>query len=100
MRVRLVREKNFSAKTHELKVTSKEMSIGILLDRAHSVQTFNRAYFVVLDNGNLYDQVRRKEIPVANVFGYVKYVRNSDGIIIAKRARKNDKLMQVIFSKK
>lgn len=94
-----MREKKFSKSTHRLKVT-KEMDIGTLLNRAHKVSTFDDKNLIVLDNGNLYDQVGRREVPVTNMFRYIKCVRNSDGIIIAKKNKPCGKLMQVIFERK
>lgn len=94
-----MREKKFSKSTHRLKVT-KEMDIGTLLNRAHRVSTFDGKNLIVLDNGNLYDQVGRREVPVTNMFRYIQCVRNSDGIIIAKKNKTCGKLMQVVFERK
>ncbi|EOO43562.1 hypothetical protein H0177_24585 [Bacillus cereus] len=94
-----MREKEFSKGTHRLKVT-KEMDVGTLLNRAHKVSTFDGKNLIVLDNGNLYDQTVRREVPVTNMFRYIKCVRNSDGIIIAKKNKPCSKLMQVIYERK
>lgn len=94
-----MRAKDFSTKTHRLKVLS-EMDASTLLKRAHSVSTFHGKSFIVLDNGNLYDQVGKKEVAIGNMFRYIKCVRNSDGIIIAKKSNTCGKLMQVKFVKK
>ncbi|HHT7156792.1 TPA: hypothetical protein ACTZ42_006757 [Bacillus cereus] len=94
-----MKENKFSKSTHRLKVT-KEMDIGTLLNRAHKVSTFDDKDLIVLDNGNLYDQQRRREVPITNMFRYIKIVRNSDGIIIAKKNKTCSKLMQVIFERR
>uniref|UniRef100_UPI003F49548F hypothetical protein n=1 Tax=Bacillus multifaciens TaxID=3068506 RepID=UPI003F49548F len=94
-----MRAKDFSTKTHILKVVS-EMDAGTLLRRAHSVSTFQGTHFIVLDNGNLYDSVGKREVPLSNMLRYIKYARNSEGIVIAKKTNTRSKLMQVKYVKK
>ena len=88
-----------STKTHSIQLLA-EMDVSTLLRRAHSVSTFQGKHYIVLDNGNLYDQSRKQEVPVGDMFKYIKGVRNSDGVLIAKKSKLQGKLMQVRFVKK
>lgn len=94
-----MRAKDFSKKTHSLKVV-QEMDTGSLVRKAHSISTFQGQEYIVLDNGNLYDPMQKREIPLARIFRYIKCVRNSYGVIIAKKSNTSAKLMEVKFIKK
>ncbi|MEI5871250.1 hypothetical protein WBS46_27555 [Bacillus albus] len=94
-----MRAKEFSKKTHSLKVV-QEMDTGALVRKAHSISTFQGKEYIVLDNGNLYDPMQKHEIPLARIFRYIKCVRNSYGVIIAKKSNTSAKLMEVKFIKK
>ncbi|EJR50107.1 hypothetical protein IIO_06420 [Bacillus cereus VD115] len=94
-----MRAKEFSKKTHSLKVV-KEMDAGTLVKKAHSVSTILGQEYYVLDNGNLYDPMQKREVPLARLFRYIKCVRNSYGVIIAKKSNSSAKLMEVKFVKK
>lgn len=94
-----MRAKEFSKKTHSLKVV-QEMDTGALVRKAHSISTFQGQEYIVLDNGNLYDPMQKREIPLARIFRYIKCVRNSYGVIIAKKSKTNAKLMEIKFVKR
>lgn len=94
-----MRVKEFSKKTHSLKVV-QEMDTGALVRKAHSISTFQGQEYIVLDNGNLYDPIQKRELPLARMFRYIKCVRNSYGVMIAKKSNTNAKLMEVKFIKK
>ncbi|PGZ57415.1 hypothetical protein COE58_25815 [Bacillus cereus] len=76
------------------------MDIPSLMNNAHSVITFWNEHYIVLDNGNLYDQEKKREVPIARVFRHIKYARNSHGVLIAKRNHKNSDLKHVKLVKK
>ncbi|HDX9597077.1 TPA: hypothetical protein ROY03_005686, partial [Bacillus cereus] len=59
-----MRTKDFSRKTHSIRVL-QEMDVMSLVRQAHSVSTFQGKDYIVLDNGNLYDSVGKREVPVA-----------------------------------
>ncbi len=44
--------------------------------------------------------MQKREIPLARIFRYIKCVRNSYGVIIAKKSNTSAKLMEVKFIKK
>lgn len=94
-----MRTREFSKKTHSVKVV-QEMDAGALVRKAHSVSTFKGQEYIVLDNGNLYDPMQKREIPLARMFRFIKCVRNSYGVMIAKKSNTNAKLMEVKFIKK
>ncbi|MEB9506442.1 hypothetical protein P4J13_21140 [Bacillus anthracis] len=94
-----MRTREFSKKTHTVKVV-QEMDAGDLVRKAHSVSTFKGQEYIVLDNGNLYDPIQKREIPLARMFRFIKCVRNSYGVMIAKKSNTNAKLMEVKFIKK
>ncbi|ASL62814.1 hypothetical protein FORC47_p462 (plasmid) [Bacillus cereus] len=94
-----VRTKDFSRKTHSIRVL-QEMDVMSLVRQAHSVSTFQGKDYIVLDNGNLYDSVGKREVPVAMMFRYIKCARNSYGVVIAKKSNTCSKLMQVKYVKK
>lgn len=78
----------------------KDMDISTLMKCGHSVTTFRNENYIVLDNGNLYDQAKRREIPIFKVFRYIQTVRNSYGVIIAKRSNTRNSLKQVKYARK
>lgn len=94
-----MRAKEFSKKTHSVKVV-QEMDAGALVRKAHSISTFQGQEYIVLDNGNLYDPIQKRETPLAKMFRFIKCVRNSYGVMIAKKSNTNAKLMEVKFIKK
>ncbi|WP_147808384.1 hypothetical protein [Bacillus sp. SH7-1] len=94
-----MRTKDFSKKTHSVRVI-QEMDAGNLVKKAHSVCTFQGQEYYVLDNGNLYDSILKREVPLARMFRYIKCVRNSYGVMIAKKSNTCAKLMEVKFIKK
>lgn len=94
-----MRTKDFSKKTHSVRVI-QEMDAGTLVRKAHSVCTFQGQDYYVLDNGNLYDPILKREVPLARMFRYIKCVRNSYGVMIAKKSNTCAKLMEVKFIKK
>ncbi|HDR7294921.1 hypothetical protein R6231_14545 [Bacillus cytotoxicus] len=94
-----MRTKEFSKRTHRVKVV-QEMDAGALVRKAHSISTFHGQEYIVLDNGNLYDPIRKREVPLARIYRYIKCVRNSYGVIIAKKSNTCAKLMEVKFIRK
>ncbi|PFM65441.1 hypothetical protein COJ48_06220 [Bacillus cereus] len=77
-----------------------EMDIPTLVKYGHSVITFRDEHFIVLDNGNLYDQEKKREIPVFKVFRYIRAVKSSYGVVIAKRSNTRSSLNHVKYAKK
>ncbi|PGX12095.1 hypothetical protein [Bacillus sp. AFS033286] len=94
-----MRAKEFDKKKHSLRVLD-EMNASTLIGKAHSVSTFQGKDYIVLDNGNLYDQAQKREVPVTHIFRYIKLARNSYGVVIAKKSNARAKLMEVKFIKK
>lgn len=93
-----MRTKNFSKKTHKMTVLG-EMDVTTLVSNAHSVSTFQNEHYIVLDNGNLYDQNKKREVPVFKVFRYIRLVKNSHGVVLAKRSNTRSSLHQVKYKK-
>ncbi|PEF45169.1 hypothetical protein CON22_17970 [Bacillus cereus] len=94
-----MRTKDFSKNTHRMTVL-EEMDVSTLVRNAHSVTTFTNQHYIVLDNGNLYDQDNKREIPVYKVFRYIRSVKNSYGVLIAKRSNTRTSLKQVKYARK
>lgn len=78
----------------------KEMDVSTLMKCGHSVTTFQNESYVVLDNGNLYDPIKKREVPIFKVYRYIQTVRNSYGVVIAKRSNTRNGLKQVKYAKK
>ncbi|MGE7869289.1 hypothetical protein ACQKNO_24495 [Bacillus paramycoides] len=89
----------FSNQTHKI-ISLNEMDIPTLVKYGHSVITFRDEHYIVLDNGNLYDQEKKREIPVFKVFRYIRAVKNSYGVIIAKRSNTRSSLNHVKYVRK
>lgn len=94
-----MRTREFSKKTHSVKAV-QEMDAGALVRKAHSISTFQGQEYIVLDNGNLYDPMQKREVPLGKIFRFIKCVRNSYGVMIAKKSNTSAKLMEVKFIKK
>lgn len=91
-----MRRKEFDHKRYRISFTN-EMDIPTLLARGHSITTFKGFKYIILDNGNLYNAVKREEIAISKVYRHIHTVRNSDGIKIAKRLQVGGKLMNVKY---
>lgn len=73
----------------------KVMNVIDVVETGHMLETFAGRVLVVLENGRVYDMRKRKEIFITKIFKEIRYVKNSDGIIIGKREKKGGRLMQV-----
>ncbi|MBU4642313.1 hypothetical protein [Bacillus toyonensis] len=94
--MKVVESRNHTHKTIRL----NEMDIPTLVKYGHSVITFRDEYFIVLDNGNLYDQEKKREIPVYKIFRYIRAVKNSYGVVIAKKSNTRSSLNHVKYAKR
>lgn len=93
-----MRVKKLNFKTHRIQEVG-EMSISDVLSKGHSATDFKDRYYIVLDNGNLYEQNKKIEIPISKVLPIIKYVSNSEGYIIGRRKKMGSNLMKVRLSK-
>lgn len=73
----------------------KVMSVIDVVETGHVLETFAGKIFVLLENGRVYDIRKEREVFITKIFKEIRYVKNSDGVIIGKREKKGARLMQV-----